>query len=135
MTEIRRAQLADHDALVALWVDAGLGRMTEEEWNSIIVHPAAVILVAADGEEIVGSVIASFDGWRAHIYHVAVASNQRHRGVAKALMRKAEEHLFREGAGSIYVMVHQQNRGGLALSVAMGYVHDGELVLLKEATS
>ena len=135
MTEIRRAQLDDHDALVALWVDAGLGRIREEEWNAIIAHPAAVILVAVDGEEIVGSAIASFDGWRAYIYHVAVASNRRHRGVAKALMREAQEHLFREGAGSIYVMVHEQNTGGLALSGAMGYVHQGELVLVKEATA
>ena len=133
MTEIRRAQLADHDALVDLWVDAGLGRTSEGEWNAIIAQPTTVVLVAADGEEIVGSAIASFDGWRAYIYHVAVASNRRHRGEAKELMREAEEHLFREGAGSIYVMVHEQNTAGLALCGAMNYVPEGELVLVKEA--
>ena len=134
MTDIRRAQSADHDALIDLWIDAGLGRASEEEWNALIAHPAAVVLVAADEGEVVGSAIASFDGWRAYIYHVAVAEDRRHGGVAKALMQEAEDHLFREGAASIYVMVHQDNTAGLALSGAMGYLPEGDLVLVKVAT-
>ncbi len=134
MTVIRRAQEHDHDALIDLWIDAGLGRASEEEWDALIAHPTAVVLVAADDEEVVGSAIASFDGWRAYIYHVAVTGPRQHGGVAKALMQEAEDYLFREGAGSIYVMVHQDNTAGLALSGAMGYLPEGDLVLVKEAT-
>ena len=133
MVAIRRAQLADQDALVDLWVEAGLGRIGEEEWNALIAHPSAVIFVAEDGEQMVGAAIASFDGWRAYIYHVAVAGPHRHRGVAKDLLQEAESFLFPEGARSIYVMVHQENTAGLALSASMGYVPGGELVLVKSA--
>ncbi len=133
MVAIRRAQLADQDALVDLWVDAGLGRIGEEEWNALIAHPSAVIFVAEDGEQMIGAAVASFDGWRAYIYHVAVAGTHRHRGVAKDLLEEAESFLFPEGARSIYVMVHQENTAGLALSASMGYVPGGELVLVKPA--
>ena len=133
MVAVRRAQLADHDALVELWVDAGLGRIGEEEWNALIAHPAAVIFVAEDGEQMVGAAVAFFDGWRAYINHLAVAAAHRRRGVAKDLLQEAESFLFREGARSIYVMVHQDNTAGLALSVSMGYVPEGELVLVKPA--
>ncbi len=134
MSDIRRAQLDDHDALIDLWIDAGLGRASEAEWNTLIAHPAAVVFVAVDGEDVVGTAIASFDGWRAYIYHVAVAGGRRRGGIARALMQEAEDHLFREGAGAIYVMVHEGNTAGLALSGALGYLPDGDLVLVKEAS-
>ena len=133
MVEIRRANSSDHDGLVDLWVETGLGRLSEEEWDVLIAHPAAAVLIADDGEQMVGAAIASFDGWRAYIYHVAIAEGARHHGVARALMDEAAEHLFGEGASAIYVMVHEENTGGLALAAAAGYMPEGEIVLVRQS--
>ena len=132
MVEIRRANSSDHDGLVDLWVETGLGRLEESEWDVLVAHPAAAVLIAEDGGAVVGAAVASFDGWRAYICHVAVTESARHRGVARALMDEAAEHLFGEGAGAIYVMVHEQNTGGLALAAAAGYMPEGEIVLVRQ---
>ena len=134
MVDIRRANSSDHDGLVDLWIETGLGRLGEAEWDVLVAHPAAAILVAEDGEDMVGAAVASFDGWRAYIYHVAVAESARHHGVARALMDEAAEHLFGEGASAIYVMVNEENTGGLALAAAGGYMPEGEIVLVRQRT-
>ena len=42
--------------------------------------------LAADGEHIVGSVIAGWDGWRCHLYRLAVAPARRREGIGRALL-------------------------------------------------
>lgn len=133
MVEIRRANSSDHDGLVDLWVETGLGRLEESEWDVLIAHPAAAVLIAEDEVRVVGAAVASFDGWRAYIYHVAVDEESRHKGVARALMDEAAGHLFGEGASAIYVMVHEENTGGLALAAAAGYMPEGEIVLVRQS--
>lgn len=135
MVEIRRANSSDHDGLVDLWVETGLGRLEESEWDVLIAHPAAAVLIAEDEGSVVGAAVASFDGWRAYIYHVAVDEESRHKGVARALMDEAAGHLFGEGASAIYVMVHEENTGGLALAAAAGYMPEGEIVLVRQSDS
>ena len=132
MPEIRRAHDHDRDGILDLWITSGLGKMSDDEWNAIIATPSTSVLVADDGGAIVGAAIASFDGWRAYIYHVAVAPAHRHRGLAKALMTEAEEHVAREGAARVYVMVHDENTAGLALSTVLGYVPEGDIALVKD---
>lgn len=133
MPTIRRASSDDHDALVELWVEAGFGRLGEDEWSVLIAHPAAVVFVAERDGAVVGTAVATFDGWRAYLYHVAVDPLARRSGVARALMDEAAQHLFGEGARSIYVTVDQDNTAGLALSAGAGFLPAGEIVLVQLA--
>ena len=132
MPEIRRANLDDHAQIQKLWAGAGWGRMDEPEWNVIISSPTVYVFVAEENERLAGVTIASFEGWRAYVYRVAVAPEHQHRGLAKALMAEAEAHVAREGARYIYVMVAEENTGGLALVEAMGYRPEGSVVYIKE---
>ena len=134
MPEIRRAHDHDRDHILDLWIGSGLGKMSDDEWNAIIATPSTSVLVADDGGAIVGAAIASFDGWRAYIYHVAVAPAHRRRGLAKTLMTEAEEHVAREGATRVYVMVRDENTAGLALSTVLGYVPEDDIALVKDLT-
>ena len=133
MLTIRRANTDDHDALVELWVEAGFGRLGEDEWNVLIAHPAAVVFVAERDGNVVGTAVASFDGWRAYLYHVAVDPFARRSGIARELMDEAARHLFGEGARSIYVTASEDNTAGLALSAGAGYLPAGEIVLVQLA--
>ncbi len=105
--------------------------MAEHEWYSIVSNPATFALVAEADGQLVGAAIASFDGWRAFIYHVAVDAAVRGQGVAKALMAEAETLVSAAGASNIYAMVQDESAAGLALATVMGYEPDGELVLVK----
>lgn len=128
---IRTATLFDHDGAFQLWKAVGFPTVAEEEWYSIVGNPATFALVAEADDKIVGAVIASFDGWRAFIYHVAVDPVARGQGIAKALMSEAETRVSAAGARNIYAMVQGEKEAGLALATVMGYEPDGELVLVK----
>ena len=132
MVEIRHAQLEDRAALLGLWADAGLDDVNAEEYEALVAHPSTIVLLAEDDGAATGATIASFDGLRAQIYHVAVTEPLRHRGLAKELMTVAEGELQKGGARTIHVMVEHENVGGLALSYAMGYAPQDEAVLKKQ---
>lgn len=130
--QIRLAKSADHETIAALWEESRLPTVDIEEWDSLIASPNAMILLAEHEEALSGAVVASFDGWRAYIYHIAVVPGRRQGGVAAALMREAEMRLRALGARGILTLVHETNAPGLALTASLGYeVQRGELVLAK----
>jgi ribosomal protein S18 acetylase RimI-like enzyme len=128
---IRAAEPGDHDPVLALWEEAGLGHTAPDEWEALVASESNAVIVAVSDGDIIGTAIASYDGWRAYIYHVAVARARRREGVSHALMREAERYLIVAGARHVYVAVHEENTEGLALIAATGYVPEGERVLVK----
>lgn len=128
---IRPAEAAERDAIQDLWDDCGLGRAAPDEWQALISGDTAVVLVAADGSRVVGTSVASFDGWRAYIYHVAVLSGWRRQGVAHQLIEAAEHYLASAGARYVFVTVDQERPEALALVASAGYLPEGEIVLTK----
>ena len=70
---------------------------------------------------IVGTVIAGYDGWRAHVYRLAVAPDQRRRGIGRELMRRAEARLASLGATRFDAMVLEHNGLGRTLWSSLGY--------------
>ena len=129
---IRPADPADHDGAFALWSDVGFPTMSEAEWYAVVGSPTTFALVAEAEGALVGAAIASFDGWRAFIDHVAVAETHRGRGVAKMLMAEAETLVSVVGARYVYAMVHESNAVGFALAAVMGFEPEGDVVLVKE---
>jgi ribosomal protein S18 acetylase RimI-like enzyme len=128
---IRPAHAGDHDAVIDLWKATGLGAAAPDEWAALTEGDSNVVLVAEADGRIVGTAIASYDGWRAYLYHVAVALTHRRQGIAHALMREAEQDLIGAGARHVYVAVHEENTEGLALVGATGYLPEGERVMVK----
>ena len=60
--------------------------------------PGALIL-AVDGDAIVGSVVGGFDGWRGTLYRLAVAPEYRRQGIATTLVTAAEAICARRACG------------------------------------
>jgi ribosomal protein S18 acetylase RimI-like enzyme len=130
--EIRLATSADHETIAALWEESRLPTVEIEEWDSLIASPNAMILLSEHEGALSGAVVASFDGWRAYIYHIAVVPGRRRTGVAEALMREAEARLRDLGARGILTLVNEANAPGLALTRSLGFeVQTGEMVLAK----
>ena len=128
---IRAVEDADQEKVQGLWAACGLSRASPSEWRSLLSRTTSAMLLAEDGDDVVGTAIASFDGWRAYIYHVAVDELCRRRGIAFDLIANAEEYLTGVGAHEVYVMVTQENTEGLALVGSQGYLPEGEIILVK----
>jgi ribosomal protein S18 acetylase RimI-like enzyme len=128
---IRPAEAGERDAIQALWEDCGLGRAAPDEWDTLMSGETTAVLIAEDGGQVAGTAIASFDGWRAYIYHVAVAETHRRQGLAHRLIEAAEQYLLSCGARYVFVTVDQDNTEALALVASEGYLPEGEIVLAK----
>lgn len=128
--QIREFRPADTDAVIALWHEAGLTR----PWNDpradierkLAVQPE-LFLVAAEpravssGEDIVGSVMAGYDGHRGWLYYLASATARRGRGIGRALVRAAEDRLTAMGCPKVQLMVRAGNDEVLNFYDALGY--------------
>jgi ribosomal protein S18 acetylase RimI-like enzyme len=73
-----------------------------------------------DGE-IVGTVMAGFDGHRGWVHLVAVATKQRHQGFGRAMMIEAEKKLRDIGCTKINLQVRATNQGVIDFYEKLGY--------------
>lgn len=123
--EIRPASPDEVHEVLALWPVAGenADRPVDrrEAVDRLLARDPDSLLVARDGERIVGTVIAGWDGWRAHLYRLAVLPDHRRRGVARALLDAAAERLTALGASRLDAMVLDGNEDGGRLWEAAGY--------------
>jgi ribosomal protein S18 acetylase RimI-like enzyme len=97
---IRAAVPDDLDAVLAFWKAAAKGSSISDDRDGVerllARDPEALLLAERDGE-LAGTVIAGFDGWRCHLYRLAVHPGLRRQGIGSALLAAAEERFVRLG--------------------------------------
>ncbi|RFU85660.1 GNAT family N-acetyltransferase [Streptomyces triticagri] len=107
---IRTATPEDVAAVLDFWRTAAEGTSISDDQDGVrrlvARDPDALILAELDGR-LVGTVIAGFDGWRCHLYRLAVHPEQRRRGIGSALLRAAEQRFTALGGrrGDAMVLV------------------------------
>jgi ribosomal protein S18 acetylase RimI-like enzyme len=124
--DIRAFQIADTEAVIALWQATGLTR----PWNNphqdisrkLAVQPE-LFLVAVDGGEVVGSVMAGYDGHRGWLYYLASDPVRRGQGIARQLVEEAERLLLDMGCPKVNLMVRPENGVAQGFYEALGYEH------------
>lgn len=121
----RYADASDVVALLDFWERAGEnGDRPIDSPDGIEVlmekDPEA-LLIAVDGETIVGTVIAGWDGWRCSLYRLAVEPSRRHEGIARELVARAEDRFVELGGIRADAMVLEDNDSGTRAWMAFGY--------------
>jgi ribosomal protein S18 acetylase RimI-like enzyme len=129
---IENAAAGDEAAVVALWRASGLTR----PWNDPLADfrlalgaSSATILLAREGDGIIGSVMAGFDGHRGWVYYLAVAPDRRRAGLGRVLMAAAEAWLRERGAPKLQLMVRTENQAALGFYAALGMERQATVVL------
>jgi len=86
---VRAFRPEDYGPVRALWAvteGVGLGPGdSEAEVHTFLARNAGLSLVAVDGEVIVAAALCGHDGRRGYIYHLAVATTHRRRGLGRRL--------------------------------------------------
>ena len=121
-----RPALADElDAVLAFWRDAAENDSRPADTRGALaalhLRDPDALLVAVDGDEIVGTVIAGWDGWRCHLYRLAVAPHRRREGIGRRLIAVAEERFRVFGGTRADAMVLDGNADAHGVWSAGGY--------------
>jgi ribosomal protein S18 acetylase RimI-like enzyme len=124
------ATSGDVPELLALWAAAAENDSrpgdTAPAVLTLLERDPGACLIARQGDRIVGTLIAGWDGWRAHLYRLAVHPAMRRRGIAQALLEAGAARLRSLGAVRLDAMVLEDNELGQALWEASGYVPQAE---------
>ena len=95
------------------------------EASALLVRDADALIVAEDAGEIVGTLIVGWDGWRCHLYRLAVDQTARRSGIATALVAEARVRAAALGVFRIDAMVHGENAGAHRFYANVGFAVDG----------
>ncbi|MET9555420.1 GNAT family N-acetyltransferase [Streptomyces sp. NPDC006645] len=110
---IRPAGLAEVPALLAFWARSAEGVSITDDLDGvtrlIVRDPQALLVAESHDGAVVGTVIAGYDGWRCHLYRLAVDPDHRRRGIAAALLAAAHERFVALGGRRADAMVLDDN--------------------------
>lgn len=118
-------------AVLDLWAEARSGHASaadrvEDVEQLVEGSPAALLVAELDGE-IVGALIAAWDGWRGNMYRLAVREGCRRMGIGMALTRAGEEYLRECGARRVTALVAFDDEVAGKFWEAAGYPQDREI--------
>jgi ribosomal protein S18 acetylase RimI-like enzyme len=121
---IRRSKPADIEALWELENRVfATDRMSRRSLRRLLASPSALTMVAQADGAIIGVAIALFraNSRVARLYSLAVAPKYTGRGVASALLAKAEKIATRRRCRSLRLEVHERNRSAIKVYRKAGY--------------
>ena len=121
---LRNGRVDDVEAVLNFWRRAEASPSSTESAEDV--HgllerdPEALIVAEVDGE-IVGTLVAGWDGWRATFYRVAVDPAHRRHGLATALVRAGEGRFRALGAKRLNAIAESHKAGAMAFWASAGY--------------
>ena len=125
MITLRSASAADALNVLAFWQtsakDAHRPPDSQAAIRRLLDRDPDALILAEEGGRIVGGVIAGWDGWRCHLYRLAVAPDRRRRGIGTALVNRAEERFLALGGTRVDAMVLRDNEQAHQAWRANGY--------------
>lgn len=128
---LRPAEPADVPAVLAFWQEAAADAHRPPDGpdavHALITRDPGALILAEDPEKIlVGTVIAGWDGWRYHLYRLAVSPARRRLGIGRRLIDAAEERFRTLGGARADAMVLRDNTRAHGAWRTAGYTPQAE---------
>lgn len=98
---------------------------SQEHWSEKIQKEQNSILLAKEGEEIIGCILIIRDPWTSFLFRLAVKSEYRNKGVGSKLIEAAENQLRKEGVDEVTIFVETDNDELQTYYQKRGYVKGG----------
>jgi len=119
------SEVAHRKQVVALW-NTVFGYEAEHNRPVLVIEKKVaagdkLFFVALASNEVVGTVMAGYDGHRGWIYSVAVSAAHRRRGIGSQLVRFAERALADRGCMKVNLQIMEGNEGVATFYTALGF--------------
>jgi len=106
-------QETDYPKLIKLWEVAGNidVRLTDtpEVLARFLYRNPTCSYAAYAGSRLIGAILAGHDGWRGHLYHIAVKPDYREKGIGTRLVNAAVSAILSESVQKIHCLVKSDN--------------------------
>ncbi len=131
---VRTYLRSDREALIALWYACDLVRPWNDPGSDIgrkLTHdPDGLLVLELDGE-LVGSVMAGYEGHRGWVNYLAVGPHHQGKGFGSLLMSEAERRLAELRCPKVNLQVRATNQNVVAFYRRLGYRVDDAVSLGK----
>jgi ribosomal protein S18 acetylase RimI-like enzyme len=131
---LARGARSDIEDVLTFWGDATTVESSTDDVDGIatlLAFDPRALIVAREGDRIVGTVITGWDGWRASMYRLAVAPAYRRRGIGRMLVAAGEAHLQSLGARRFHLIVQEGEDSAQSFWRANGYESTEQLRFVK----
>ena len=121
--ELRRYARGDGPAMRALWAEIGLESLGDDDdsLDLLAERNPGLVLLATEGDRVVGTALGAWDGRRGWIYHVGAARDRRRAGLGRRLVHEVERKLRALGCPKVNVIVRDENPQAAEFWKALGY--------------
>jgi len=122
ITEYRNT--AHRQQTIDLWKKVFGYEATHNEPGLVIDKKVAVddlLYVAVKDDEVIGTIMAGYDGHRGWVYSVAVHPDHRRKGLGSKLLEYAQDKLVALGCNKINLQILEKNKNVQAFYAAHGY--------------
>jgi ribosomal protein S18 acetylase RimI-like enzyme len=123
---------------IITYIDASHRQQVIDLWKTVFGYEAAhntpslaidkklavqddLFFVAQDGNALVGTILAGYDGHRGWLYSLAVHPSHQGQGIGKALVAHAERALAQRGCMKINLQIVSSNESVSAFYKSIGY--------------
>jgi ribosomal protein S18 acetylase RimI-like enzyme len=134
MVTVAVARASDAPDVLEFWRQATTVASSTDDVDGIetlLEFDRDALVVARDGDTVVGTLITGWDGWRASMYRLAVAPAYRRQGIARRLVAEGEARLHARGARRFHLIVQEGERGARGFWQAVGYEPTAQLRFVK----
>jgi ribosomal protein S18 acetylase RimI-like enzyme len=124
---VRPSQPDEVDQVLRLWRESGRRAGATDDraaLTALLKRDPEAVLVAELDRRMVGSLIATWDGWRGNMYRLTVHPTIRRKGIARRLVEAGEKRLRAAGARRITALVSTEDSRAVHIWLAAGYEHD-----------
>lgn len=115
------------NGVVKIWEQCGLIRPQNDPMKDIetkMGFQPDLFLVAVLGDQVVGSVMAGYEGHRGWLNYLAVAPEQQHKGYGRKLVEKAVAELEKLGCPKVNLQVRDDNAAAAEFYKHLGFKED-----------
>lgn len=94
---------------------------TAEAIHALVERDPEALILAVENNEIVGTIIAGWNGWRSGLYRLAVREDKRSQGIGRLLVERALERFISLGVNRIDAMVLDDNETAHSAWASYGF--------------
>jgi ribosomal protein S18 acetylase RimI-like enzyme len=136
--EIRVMTIDDYDMVYQLWLNTpgmGLNHIDDSKKgiHKYLLRNPHTSFVAIENNQIIGVIMSGHDGRRGFIYHLSVATHQRHKGIGSTLLQSAMDALEYEGIHKVALVTFADNQVGNQFWEKNGFIIRDDLFYRNKA--